>query len=568
MVMLIILILGSATLLVSSLSRIGIQLEKDSSDTNLLAQAKEIVLGYAAGGTDVGTMFSPDRLITPTEVTNGVSGPPNYDGDRDGCQSNDTCLGRFPWKAFKMPISAPSDNDPTGDMPWYALSGNMNAPDAIPFNSDILNSPFHPWLTVRDMNGNIINSRVAIILLLPGPPLANQSRQQSPNLGGPDQYLDRITVPSNCTSPCTPGVTYRNDDLDNDFIMGDRQRWITDPSDSTKQIADSSYQFNDKLIYITIDELMPLIEKRSVGEIKKLLTSYYQSWNAYPFAMTYTDPSSTLNFIGNVGQNHGLPPIAKQIGGSPIVPVWSIVSSTQATSCVKREYPSNTCSAANKCVSARCSFSGLSAGTSIQITGTVKNIGLGFWKLYDPSIGTDHTTNCSQEICVRVDIAGTDYYYPARSIMDNVEVLKSIDINGDASITFKGKVRAGFIPTRIQFAQMGVPSFSLPTWFRDNDWQRFVYYAVSPGYAPGGGAACNAPPNPTSTCLTVSERGGSNSKAAIVTATSSRLAHQLSIPNNSEASYLEGENASPSDLTYENNTRSTTFNDQVIFVEP
>lgn len=565
MVMMIILILGSATLLVSSLSRVGMQLENDASDNNFLAQAKEIVLGYAAGGTDVGTMFSPDRLITPTEITNSVSGPPNYDGDRDGCQTNDTCLGRFPWKAFKMSISVPSDSDPTGVMPWYALSGNMNAPDAIPFNSSILDTPFHPWLTVRDMNGNIISSRVAIILLLPGPPVANQSRQPSPNLGGADQYLDRITVPSNCTSPCTPGVTYRNDDLDNDFIMGDRQRWITDPSDSTKQIADSSYHFNDKLIYITIDELLPLIEKRAGQEARAMLKRYYEAWGGYPFASPFSNPASS-SLKGESGTYRGLLPEASASNLS-IFPVWD--SSSFSFSATGGSVLSKTLAmkAGTKTNSAwryeNLTFSGT---PTITIRGTIRNIGFGLWPPFDPA---------TNQVTARVNINGTNVYIPASEVMDNVSITGDLQSDGSAIVTFSGRIRSGSIPNRIRFTDIRpcdnsasttyCPSTSTtwPAWFGNNEWYRMMYYAVAQQYAPGGNLTCT-----TSPCLTVNGQGGGSSKKTVITTMSNRLTSQFALANGDVAKYLEGENATPSDLIYENIVRSTTFNDQVFFIEP
>ncbi|MDH2916453.1 MAG: hypothetical protein PXX77_06180 [Gallionella sp.] len=563
MVMMVILILGSATLLVSSLSRISTQIEKNANDINLLAQAKDIVLGYAAGGTDVGVMFSPDRLITPTEVTDSVSGPPNYDGDRDGCQSNDTCLGRFPWKSFKMSLGAPSDHDPTGVMPWYALSGNMNAPDAIPFNSDILTTPFHPWLTVRDMNGNIISSRVAIILLLPGPPLANQSRTQSPNLGGPNQYLDRITVPTNCSSPCTPGVTYQNDDLDNDFIMGDAQRWIVDPSDSTKQISDPTYQFNDKLIYITIDELMPLIEKRVGNQARAMLKQYYAAWGGYPFATTFSNPA-TSSLIGSSNTYRGLLPSASAFNFS-VFPVWrsssfsfSFTGGTVSNQALAMKSGTKTNS------SWRYENMSISGTPTITIRGTLDNIGFGLWPPYD------YTTTQAQ---VTARVGGV--YKPAASVMDNVSVTGVLQSDGSAIVTFKGTVRSGNIPDRIRFTDVRPcdnsasttycpnTSTTWPSWFGDNEWYRMMYYAVSQQYAPGGNHTCT-----TSPCLTVNGQGGGGSKKAIIATMSNRLTSQSALSSGNVAKYLEGENATPSDLIYENNTRSATFNDQVIFVEP
>lgn len=570
MVMLVVMVMGAATILVSSLSRSALRIQQNQNYSLILAQTKENVMGNimsGIGGQIPGNVLRPDAFAS-------TESPYDYDGTAEtGCfdaskpgstpipglqlissGTNMRCLGRLPWKDYGMSISAPSENDPSGVMPWYAVSANLVDPANVIFNPDLLNTnPTHPWLTVRDMNGSVLSNRVAIVIILPGVALPGQSRPPSPNLAGPNQYLDSITVPDGCTAPCVPG-TYKNYDLDDDFIMGDEHRWIKDPNNNASQIEDSGYRFNDKLTYITIDELMPLIEKRVGNEIKKELNVYYATWGAFPFAALFTDPS-TSTFSGQAATYNGLLPV-----GNTITPVWNanpaatFINGSGTATCTRRPSGCTT-----NCTYWRCDLTNITGTPTIRITGTLNGIGLGMWR-YDPSIGSTNTASCTQDVCVRIG-----NYYPASNKMDNVSVSGSLNTSGNATVTFSGTVRAGNIPTRIQLYPGVVPSH-LPPWFGANNWNQFMYYAASQGYAPGGGSTCNPLPG-TPSCLTVNGNGGGNNKQAVVIMASGALSGQTR-SSGTLSSYLEGENATQTNFIYENKTRSSTFNDQVIIVAP
>ncbi|ADE10919.1 hypothetical protein [Sideroxydans lithotrophicus] len=338
-VMLVILVVGVAAFLVSALSKVSLHTEQQRQSSDMLAQVKEIVVGYALNNT--ASSQYPGELLYPDVLSET---PPNYDGNTEGgclnaaqanglppisSGANMRCLGRLPWKVFNMPIASPSENDPTGFMPWYAISANMVDTGTTPFNSELLNSAPHPWLTVRDMKGNILSPRVALIIFIPGAALPGQSRplstaQGGPGLGGANQYLDSITVPATCAAPCVPG-TYSNADMDDDFIMGDEHRWIDDPANPGKQIEDPTYHFNDKLLYVTIDDLMPLIEKRIAREVKSCLDDYAVEltniYHRYPWATQVSDTTAYPNRTGtyNVffGRVSDIPGNATSSGGTP-----------------------------------------------------------------------------------------------------------------------------------------------------------------------------------------------------------------------------------------------------------
>lgn len=329
MVMLVIMIMGVSFFLVSALSKVTLQNARDEKSSEILAQAKEVVIGQLLkGGTlPPGWMLHPDVRDIPnnTDPTYPETSPTNnsltsnYDGEEDyGCLDNTQaavdppytpllpvsntniakvrCLGRLPWKSLGMSISTPSENDPTGVMPWYAFSRNLRNPN-IPVNSELLNSNSY-WLKVYDMKGTLLSDRVAFVIIIPGAALPGQSRPPSPNLKNPDQYLDKISLPAGCSPTGTACLTtYSNYDLTEKFITGDEHRWMDDPANPGKQIEDPTYQFNDKLLYVTIDDLMPLIEKRIAREVKTCLDDYAlaagNTNHKYPWAAPVTDPTRT-----------------------------------------------------------------------------------------------------------------------------------------------------------------------------------------------------------------------------------------------------------------------------------
>lgn len=286
MILLFLLATGAATLFIAAASPGNLRIAHDKKNAAVLAEAKASLFGYAVShvnaGERPGDFPLPDRLISPHESPTGY---PNYDGNTDSCTGSGigmVCIGRLPWKTMGMMINLPTENDSTGVMPWYAVSANLIDPAGLDvLNSDTLKrcDPVHPatypcdttvtalphsWLTVRDSQGNVTSNRVAAVLIVPGPPLAKQTHFPPPALGGPDQYLDSVTVPASCVPPCLPG-TYSNYNQDNDFIAGNQ-----------------SPIFNDRLLYLTIDDLMQLVLKRVVREIRTWLNRFYSVNGAYP----------------------------------------------------------------------------------------------------------------------------------------------------------------------------------------------------------------------------------------------------------------------------------------------
>lgn len=465
-VMMVILIMGVTAALVGALSKVALQTARNERSADLLAQAKEVVIGYALNATGssqrLGDLMRPDVAHeSPTT---------NYDGTSDGCLdvtkpnglplttsiANVRCLGRLPWKNYSLAIDSPSQNDPLGYMPWYAVSSNLMDPDtvAVKLNSELLTDPPpHPWLTVRDMKGNILSNRVVFILFIPGVPLSGQSRPTSP-LGGAGQYLDSITVPAGCTAPCVPG-TYSNSDMDDSFIMGDEHRWMADPADPTKQIEDPTYQFNDKLLYVTIDELMPLIEKRIAREVKSCLDDY-AAWptntnHRYPWAALVSDttayPNRDGSFHVHFGRMSETPNISISSGGTP--PTGTLLSYIQNVQTALTNYLAN------------------------------------------PTSGRLSTLNSKGDLLK--DLAKNPPYNQAVTDPARAAGITADNCNGTTACT---DLLASQLDTALG---LGTPDPTMPaTWSTTScdkllnssywpDWRDLVFYQVAEGYQPGGG---------------------------------------------------------------------------------
>jgi len=536
MVMLIIMVMGALTFLVSSLSKPGMQIERDKVTAAALAQAKDEVMGNIMSG--VGGQI-PGNLLTPDMLSISEIPPYNYDGTANsGCLdaskpgssptpglplinsgANMRCLGRLPWKAYGMSTSSPSENDPTGVMPWYAISANLVDPLNVIFNPGLLNAnPTHPWLTVRDMNGNVLSSRAAIVLMIPGSPLPGQSRPSSP-LGGPNQYLDSITVPAGCTAPCVAG-TYNNFDLDDDFIMGDEHRWIADPNNPTNRIEDTTYHFNDKLIYVTIDELMPLIVKRAAGEARSALNSYNSAKGHFPDAALLGTTGAPVP-----GNDSGLLPISTCSCASSVSCScdFGLASITFTRSSSNWTSDSGACTKTSKV----CTCTG--AGNCIRSL---------------DSFACDNSGNCTH------NTAGTYTFAPAAN-----HVISSA-LKGSSCTWFGGTVDCnGSGSFTIMETQL---STSLASWFTDNLWQDYFYYHRSNSSSLQAGTQGNIQ------ALIV------GAGAPVISAPFTSKGSAQVRPSGNINDYLDSAENTNGDLLFDatNKPRSSSYNDQVFIVAP
>lgn len=252
---------------------------RDKQTWRALAEAKAALIGRA-----VSHSMSPGTLLLPDRRADG-----NYDGYTD-CPpvtvavTNNLLLGRLPWRTPTNPIitnpcPAPPNGlsvnvrDATGERLWYVVSRNLvydgTRTPSWP-SADLLLESTSGWITVRNATGAVVSNQVAFVVFAPGEPLGYQNRTVSTPPPTPRHYLDRVII---------GGTWYRNDNADQDFI-------IYPNSDTTPSNTD---QFNDQLLYVTIDELVDIVQKRTIAEAQNALKQFYQSNLYYPFAAKLDD---------------------------------------------------------------------------------------------------------------------------------------------------------------------------------------------------------------------------------------------------------------------------------------
>ncbi len=512
-VMLVIMVLGVTAILVGSFSSAEIKVARDEKTAVALAQAKEALVGLAATYTDLpGSLPCPDTDDDGTSDAGGGSECPQY-------------IGRLPWKTLGLPDL----RDAAGERLWYTLSRNVRRYDSVrPLNSDTTGT--------LNVTGTYTESNLIAIVFAPGANIGSQTRS--------------ATQTAACS---TTGDTRKESLCAANYLEGTNANPSPGVSPNQNYLnADPTQPFNDQLIFISQNQFFPLIEKRVGHEIKKMLNAYYAAWGAFPFAAPFVDPSLPFTdpsrpFIGAPNTLEGLLPMGATWTDFP---TYSISSGSADVVCELRNGNNSLLNAR-----ARCSISNINSSPNIQISGTLA--GLRLWR--------PHNLNDVNQVRVRLN--GVSVSASSVSGM-NAAISYTMNANGSVGVTFTGRLVSGV--ERIELRDVVVdpdvdPVDPTYAWFTRNQWNRVMYYAVSSGYIPAGGNTCSPLPA-TPACLTVNgNSGGNNIRAAIIM---SGRAINGSHPSNSLNNYLEGENSSPSDNIFENNSSSATFNDQIIVISP
>ena len=569
--------------------------QRDTNSAISLADAKAALLGFslmASGGGRPGNMPIPDYFAS-TEV------PANYDGIADsGCMdatksnglpliassTNMRCLGRLPWQTLGMSISNPSQNDSQGVMPWYAVSANLVDPTCLSLlNPGILNFSYsgyvcsgatlpHPWLTVRDSSGNIISNRVAIILMLSGQPLSGQSRLSTP-LGDVSNYLDTVIVPVGCAVPCVPG-TYSNADFDNEYIMA-------------AGISRSTAAINDKMLFITIDELMQLLEKRVAQEVKKAIDFpkiyglTYRPWllpfnNPTAWPASYTWGPSTSSIHGLIpyrcaSSNTNCNSFNTEISWDISNPTVSIIPPAGTVDVASMNMYASQNITNPLDVSCELDGNGVSAVNCMRVITTGLPAGV-----VKRTVQLTITSNASNSFTY--NDADSIYFHATRSVSRSGAVnpvLTVTDFDSGNNEVGKGTIRTTLTST-IQVRKIRLYPI-LPDWYHDNNWHEYMYGALAPAYQPSGDKVCNIPAE----CLTVTNNGNDRNDLQVVVMSAGRAldstllrpapTYDTSNPAQTRGSnnlydYFDSMNNSSEGTIFDRQwPLSSTFNDQVIW---
>ena len=245
MVMLIIMVLGAATVLLSSLSSAALQINRDKINANALAQAKEALIGYAVTSENgSGTNARPGNFPCPDTDAPNTAG---Y-GDENAvptCVSG--AIGRLPWETLGMPELLDGEGEPL----WYAISGNFRK------SATRINSDSRGTLLVYDRDGGTLltpsGSEAVAIVFAPGGIIGDQKRNTAADKTAASNYLDTANGRNNATAGGA-------------FIA-----------------ASKTSAFNDRLIIVRARDFIPAIEKRVSKEVKAMLANYFADNGFYPY---------------------------------------------------------------------------------------------------------------------------------------------------------------------------------------------------------------------------------------------------------------------------------------------
>ena len=501
----VVLILAAGYVLTSYLSPTSVKLARDKEYAEILNSARDTLISAAVSAS--GVAEGPGNLSAP-DVVADTAATKNYNGDSEtGCfdqskpnglplttsGANVRCLGRLPWRTFGLSSPSSGENDVIGTMPWYAISGNLAFQACLKyFNSEILAFSYtgficptatslpYPWLTVRDGRGVVLSNRVAAVIIVPGPAINSQSRPPPPNLAGPNQYLDAATVTVTTVTAECPGppctLTFSNADLDNDFIQ-----------------ADPSATFNDRLIYITIDELMAKIEDRAGQEIRASVQRFHDQYGSYPWLAPHGDPSVSANYAAAIGTRVGLIPFHKK--DQPFVTdfSWRISNGTLDTfgtvtaNVLRNNSIPNLVVRDGTCVWTNMKTVNCSGNIFNPVPGVARReVQIEYPTSWTNVVATSLPATATKFTTRQVERpAGGSFAACLTTSLIRCVIVR--DYNAAGGLIGDGSLRTGSGSLTTSGIRL-YPGF--PEWVTDNHWHEFALGAIGPGWVAGGGAAC------------------------------------------------------------------------------
>lgn len=470
--------LGAAAYLVKTINAFNLYDNQEKKTYQSLAKAKSALIAWS-----VSHKYTPGQMPWPDRNGDG-----NYDGSSDCVATTfqySYLLGQLPTMPATSPCLDPNTGsvsytglstypglgedlrDAQGNKLWYAVSRNLvrdyvTATNPV-INSGISNSPTYPWLQVLDRNGNLVSDRVAVVIIAPGDPIGGQDRS---GIANASEYLDSFQIGA---------ATFNNRSYataDEDFIMGEDSRNVSANDTSLNK----PYYFNDKLVYITIDELMTALEKRVGEEARADLKKYRDDNGYYPYAAQL---GTTTNFaceLTSVAMTNGL--MTGFLPANNQSCAYTRVGTTANLACEESIFDST-----------------LSGVTQIRFDrtsgGTIANVSTGACTRNNAnrctctgagSCGNVATRiSCTSSGCTTTNLVGS------YRIANGKFRFRS---GGCTQTTFPTKTVAGcsnsnsVITCNISngsFSSCGDPSFKayLPTWFINNQWQGYLYYQMT-----------------------------------------------------------------------------------------
>lgn len=325
MLLFIITMAGTAWI-IRSLDSTAMQIERDKKTTQALSAAKAALLAYAETVNLTTTCTSstncprPGDLPCPDLDNDGSAGTAGSSacGNASGSTGQTLRIGRLPWKT----LGTGELTDGYGERLWYAVSNRYkNNTRYIPLNSDTTGT-----ITLRDTAGTVINdgastTGVVAVIFSAGAPITrqdgiSQTRATTAQQNDPVNYLDNALGEDNSSFTDGSGT--------DGFIMGP----IRD--------TNANEILNDRLLAITRDDLIPVMEARVLAETSNALLDYfcgnaanadYSAKSCIGAGTQFPNPASFLdatcldnasiswpNCPSNIGTSHGRIPVTMTYG--------------------------------------------------------------------------------------------------------------------------------------------------------------------------------------------------------------------------------------------------------------
>ncbi len=504
--------------------------EREVLTGKALAAAKQALLAYAAHYAARTDHDKPGRMPCPEGLTS-IGTAAEGDENAAGCSNTMPNLGRLPWRTLGIDRL----DDGSGEPLWYALSpGFRGVSPTTMINFDT------PGQLTYD---GTANAAVAVIIA-PGRPL--------------NTLADGGTLPGWCAAKVNQyaaGRTTAPIDPANFLECGNATGSYRNPG--------SSQWSNDRAITITAAEWAVAIAGAVSDRIQRQVAPAIRTWDAdefaatgrswgathglpyLPFAADWGNPT-TSSYCGNQGTVRGLIPLDPSCHNNP----WAVVN--VSTGGLLSIFGGGS-GCTDMGTHLRCRFQRILGigGASATIELSASNVARAFRSTLQAGDVTLSNTNGTKAISMALSNSTSD-------------ATMTVDLTwpGNLLLLALFEVVTVNIP-HLQDAQI----YSDPrlTWFWSNQWQRYTWYAISPGAAasPSFANRCNSAGDPG--CLTVNglpTSTGSTNDKRLVLVLSARPLPGSTQPSSNVADYFEGQNASIG-VIYETASVDADFNDRV-----
>jgi hypothetical protein len=250
----------------------------DPMTVDALAAAKKALIGYAVrrGGEPTNPLARPGELPCPDTDNDGweevtcttpVTTPPTF------------AIGRIPWRS----LGIPEPKDSAGETLWYAVANPLRNRAS---NDNDINSNTLGNLVVRALDGvAVLTNEAVAVLLAPGQALGAQNRSASQSAAC---AMTGTNIPRNLCADnyleSTNGIS--NATRNGPFIAG---------------VPSGTY--NDRVLALTFDEYLPVVEMRVGAELRNLLLAYRQISDCQCFP--WADSWAYSGGVADVGVNRG-----------------------------------------------------------------------------------------------------------------------------------------------------------------------------------------------------------------------------------------------------------------------